>query len=275
MYTTRQAPYYSLPSCHVVITVSIFATPWCWRLLTSTGAIATALPNPSTKTSSRGFRQGCLCLVWADSCGGVSNSIVLSLVRSFPFCFRAVPPLHPFHPACVDCQWTPSPSCFPYPLSPLWQCHHCIALALPLLVWRHAIVPLPLPCWDHLCIRTTTTVTAICLSPCHCHQRTSLALDAYSLAVLANVDANTLIGSPQLWWRWRRGQRQRHRHMFFCRPHRPTPLLQSKTGAQHHLPMPLHCCHLPMPFPSMLIVVCCYFSLKRKDALDSALWLWI
>ncbi len=117
-------------------------------------------------------------LVWVDSCGGVSNSIVLSLVRIFLFYFSVVPPLHPFCPACIDCGQVPLPSCFPSPPSPLWQCHYCIALALPMPVWRHAIIPSLLPCQHHLCIHTTATTIAIPLPPCHSCQHTSLALDA-------------------------------------------------------------------------------------------------
>jgi hypothetical protein len=276
MYTMRQAPYYSLPSQHVIITVSIFATPWCWQPLAPTGTIATALPNPSAKTSSRGLRQRCLRLVWADSCGGVRNSIVLNLVRILPFYFSAAPPLPPFCPACVDCQRAPTPSHFPSPLSSLWQRHHHIALASPLPVWCHAIIPLLLPCQHHLCICTTATTATIPLSPCHCHQHTSLALCASSLAVLAAADTNFVIVTHWLQQRWC----QCHRCMFFCHRHFPTPLLQSQTATQCHIPTPPHRRHLLMPpprrrhlpTPFMLIVVCWYFSWKHQAALDSALW---
>ncbi len=155
--TTRQVPYCSLPFCHVVITVPLFAIPWCWQPMAPVGLIATLTPNPSTKTSSRGLRQCCICLVWADSCGGVSNSIVLSLVCVFPFYFSAMLLLHPFYPSCVNHWRTPSHSHFFSPLSPLWQCHYCIALALPGLVWHNhhlalaLLAPLSHPhcCYHH------------------------------------------------------------------------------------------------------------------------------
>ncbi len=193
-----------------------FATPWCWRPLAPKGATTTVSPNPSAKNSSRGLRQCCLSLVRADSCGGVSNSIVLSLVHIFPFYFSGVQPLHPFCPVCVDPRRAPLPSRFPSPSSSLWQRHCRIALALPVPVWRHANVPLPLPCQHHLCICivTTTTATVICLSPCHCCWCMSLTSDASSLTVLANADANAVIVSPRLW----QHQRQRHCCMFFCCP---------------------------------------------------------
>jgi hypothetical protein len=47
----------------------------------------TVLPNPSMKTSSKDLGQRCLCLVWADFYGGVSNYIVSCLVCIFPFYF--------------------------------------------------------------------------------------------------------------------------------------------------------------------------------------------
>jgi hypothetical protein len=101
--------------------------------------------------------------------GGVSYNIVLSLVCIFSFYFSSVLPLHPFCPACVDHRWAPLPSCFPSPPSPLWQRHHCIALASPVPVWHHSIIPLLLPCWHHLCICTATTTAAIHLFSHHHH----------------------------------------------------------------------------------------------------------
>jgi hypothetical protein len=91
-----------------------------------------------------------------------------ALVRIFPFCFSAVPPSHPFSPACINPQRAPLPSCFSSLPSPLLQHHCCIALTLPVPVWHHAIVTLLLPCQHHLCIRTATTAAMIPLSPCHC-----------------------------------------------------------------------------------------------------------
>ncbi len=135
MYTTRQAPY---------CLVSIFATPWNWRLLAPTGAVATALPNPSVKTSPRGLRQCRLRLVWADSCGGVSNSIVSSLVHIFPF----------FLVLCLCC--TP----FPPPASIVNGRPRLAIFPLPLHLFGDAILALPLPC---LCQSGTMPS-----SPCSC-----------------------------------------------------------------------------------------------------------
>jgi hypothetical protein len=222
MYTTRQAPYCSLPSRHFNLMVLIFATQLCWRPLPPTGAIATALPNPSAKTSSRGLGQRCLRLIWADSCGGVSNSIVLSLVCIFPFYFSAVPPLHPFCPTCVDCRWAPLPSHFPTPPSPLWWRHRSNPLTLPKPVWCRAIVPLPSPCWHHLCICTATTATAIHLSPCHCFD----VHPSHLMRSLLPSLPSAIIVSPQLWRCRCRSQRQGHHRMFFYRLRCPMLPLQ-------------------------------------------------
>ncbi len=167
-----EVPYFSLPSCHVIITVSIFATPWCWWPLAPTGTIATASPNPSTKTSSRGLRQCPPCLVWSDSCGGVSNSIELSLVQIFTFYFSAVPPLHPLCPAWVDHWRVPSPSRFTSHLSILPWRHFCTALAMPVLVRHHHPLVLAL---------SMLSLYPYC---CHCHLPPRYS---YLLAIAANI----------------------------------------------------------------------------------------
>ncbi len=125
--TTRYPPP---PPCQGIIAVSIFAMPWCWQLLAPTGTIATVLPNPSAKTTSRGLRQHCLCLVWADSCGGVSNSIELR------------------------------PSAFFHFILALFR--RCTLFALPAWIvdGRHHLAIFPLPC--HL------IGIAIIPSPLHC-----------------------------------------------------------------------------------------------------------
>ncbi len=93
-------------------------------------------PNPSMKTSFIGLKQSCLCLVWADSSGGVSSIVLPCLVPLFCL-FKCCAAITPFHPACVDHQRVPLPSHFPSPLSLLSWHHCCIALALPVLVWHH------------------------------------------------------------------------------------------------------------------------------------------
>ncbi len=80
---------------------------------------------------AQSFIQCRLCLVWADSCERVSNSIVLSLVSIFSFYFSALLLLHPICPACVDRRWEPLPSCFPSHPSPFW--HAIVALPSPRL----------------------------------------------------------------------------------------------------------------------------------------------
>jgi hypothetical protein len=97
-----------------------FASPWCWQPLACKGTIPTVVPSPSATTSSRGLRQCCLRLVWADCSRGGSNSIELSIVHFCLFYFSAALPSHPFCPACNDCQQGPLPSHFPSPPSPLW-----------------------------------------------------------------------------------------------------------------------------------------------------------
>ncbi len=186
----------------------------------------------------------------------------------------------PFAPPALIIGWCPCLAILPLP------CHFCCdaiaALPLPCQCWSGAILPLPLLCWRYCCICTaaTTTADAKCLSPCHCCKNTSLALEASSLAILANADADIVIESPWLQQRWH----QCHFCMFFCRHHHPTPP-QSSTVAQCHLLMPPHCRHLPTPllhrrhlpapFPSMLIVVFWFYSSKRQGVIHSALWLWI
>ncbi len=116
----------------------LFCHTMALAMLACTGAIITAAPNPSTNTSSRGLRQRCLRLVRVDSSrDGGSNSIVFSIVRLCLFYFSAALLLHPFCPACVNRQQGPLPSCFPSPPLPLWWCHRCIALALPVLARCH------------------------------------------------------------------------------------------------------------------------------------------
>ncbi len=114
-----------------------------------------------------------------------------------------------------------------------------LALALPVLVWRHAIIPLLAHCRHHLYICTAITAAVIPLSPCHCCQRTSLTSYASSLVTLANADANVVIGNPWIWQCWC----QSHCPMFFCCCRRPMP----NAAAQRHLPTLLHGCHLPTP----------------------------
>ncbi len=117
-----------------VRSLGIFTSPWHWRLLACTGAFFTAAPNPSANPSSRGLRQCCLCLVWADSSRGGSNSIVLSVVHFCLFYFSSAPPLHPICPACNDRRQGPSPSHFPSSITsvvtPLLHCP-CLACAGP------------------------------------------------------------------------------------------------------------------------------------------------
>ena len=115
----------------------LFLPPWRWQLLAPTGAITTALPNPSAKTSSRGLRQCCLRLVLAYSRGGASSIILTHLVRFCLFHFSAALLLYPFCPACIDNQRAPLLSHFPSPLSLLLWHHNCIAFALPVLVQHH------------------------------------------------------------------------------------------------------------------------------------------
>jgi hypothetical protein len=98
--------------------VAIFAKPWHWWSLAHIGTVVTAAPNPSANTLSRGLRQCRLCLAWVHSSRGETNSIVLSVVCFCLFYFRAALPLHPFCPACVNCQQGPSLSHFPA-LSPV------------------------------------------------------------------------------------------------------------------------------------------------------------
>ncbi len=182
-----------------------------------------------------------------------------------------------FAPPALIIDGRPHLAVFPLP------CHFCcdtiIALPFPCLCWSGAIVPSPLPHWGNHHIRTTATATTagICLSCCHCCQHMSLALKTSSLAVLTNADANVAIVSPGLWQCWRRC----HCCMFFFCRRRPTPPLQSSTAAQRHLPtLPGHC-HLPMPpqcrchlpFLSMMIVVCWFYSSKCLGVLLSTLWL--
>ncbi len=167
------------------------------RPMAPTGTIATALPNPSAKTSSRGLRQHCLRLVWVDSCGGVSISIVLSLVRICPFFILVLCRCHtPFAPPVSMIDGRPHLAIFPLP------CHFfgntIDALPLPWLVWSGTIDPLPLPCRHHCHICTTAAI--IGLSPCHHCQHMSLTSDASPLVFLAGADANVVVASPWLWW---------------------------------------------------------------------------
>ncbi len=122
-----------------------------------TGAIVTALLNPSTKTSSRGLRQCCLHLIWADFCGGVSNSIELSLVHIFHFILALCHRCTPFIPPASIIDGRPRLAISPLP------CQFCreaiITLPLPCLCWSGAIVPLSFPPQHYHCIRNAATTT--------------------------------------------------------------------------------------------------------------------
>ncbi len=176
-----------------------FASSWCWQPLACTGAIVTVAPNPSMKTSSTGLRQSSILLAWVDSSGGASSIVLMHLVFFFLYIFALCQCRTPFSLPALIIDGRPCLAIFSLP------CHFCrdaiVALPLPCLCWFGTIIPLPLPCQHYQCTRTTTTTTAaatICLSPCHCYQRTSFASEASSLAVLANADASILIVSTQL-----------------------------------------------------------------------------
>ncbi len=160
-----KVPYSLLPSHHVFIAVSIFAT----MMLAAAGSYRHhhhSVPNPSTKTSSKGPRQYCLPLVWADSTGGASSIVLTHLVHFCLFYFSAAPPLHLFCPACVDHWLVPSPSHLSYPSSLLSQHNHCILLALPVLVRHHRPLVLAL-----------LTLSLYPYRPhCHCRHNTPIFL---------------------------------------------------------------------------------------------------
>ncbi len=132
-----EVPYSSYPLAMFLLWCRLFLPPWCWWPLAPTGAIATASPNQSTKTSSEGLRQCCPCLILKDSKGGASSIVLTHLVHFCLFYFSPAPPLYQFCPACIDDWRAPSPSCFPSPSSLLLWHHCCITLALPELVRRY------------------------------------------------------------------------------------------------------------------------------------------
>ncbi len=172
--------------------------PWHWQPLAYRGTIVTESPNLSTKTSSSGLRQCCLCLVWADSSGGVSSTVLTHLSIFVYFILALHHHCTPLAPPLLIIDGRHGLAILPLP------CHFCgdtiVASPLPCLCWSGTIVPWPLP-RRHYCGICTAAAT-ICLSPCHCRQRMSLSPDESPPAVLANADANVVVVSPCLWQHW-------------------------------------------------------------------------
>ncbi len=257
----------------------VFLPPWRWWPLPPTGAITTALPNPSAKTSSKCLRQHCLCLVWSDSRGGASSIVLTRLIRFLIFYFSAALPLYPFHPACIDSQPVPLLSCFPSPSSLLSWHHRCIALTLPVLVQCH---------------RPPAIALSMLLSyphRWHCHRRCNMLISLPSLPTYVPRIWHVLSChpcqhwcqrcniSPWLWWRWC----WRHCRMFFCRrrPQRhrcnlkpPPNITSQRRRAAANFERHRHATNIFHFHPCWLLCADIFF-LKCQGALDSALWPWI